>query len=599
MTDDPKPNPNGDDGPPPDPAAAELVAYLDGELDPAAARRVEAKLAADPALRARAAALKKTFDLLDYLPTPEPSPTFATRTLDQLPAASGAGAARPSGPSVAVTPVPVSAPTPVVLTSGSGFAAPAAPPAGRAWAWAAGTLLAAGLALGLGYLGAAAARSYLIPGSHRDPSADSIPLADLRVIENLPLYAVADDFEFVTRLAEPDHFGEDPAADAPGERAPAEADKPAGRSLDALVRAFKALPPERQAAVRQLDRQLSEQDPPTRDRLFRALEAYAVWLDRLADGERRAVLAAGTPGLRLEVVREVRERQWVAGLPESQRRQLDGQPPEERARLIARWKEGEADRRRAWAVARRHWEAVKAGKPPYPFDSEPMRKEVIEFVRTAFRTENVAAGDRPRCRLTLGPQGELARLREAQLEAQLHGGWAWYDYGSLVYDLSRKYPMLPEPGTGKPVTAPEDLGRFGTQFFTKGPGRKAVVQHIGKWPDFALEVWAHANRAKGVTIPPSVTLGPARPGEFKEPVNRFVAELGAKVSPAEWAALAELEGKWPEYPRKLVELADRHDLSIPGVTLPGSPARWRATYDPDRRKDPRPAGPRKGAEQEQ
>jgi hypothetical protein len=533
MADDPNPmtpQPNGDDGPMADPVEAELVAYLDGELDPSAARRVEAKLAADPALRTRAAALKKTFDLLDFLPRPEPSPTFATRTLDKLPAVKSSPAvpATPGSPT-APTPVPVSSSTPVVLASGSGVVPPTAPPpVGRAWAWAAGVLVAAGLALGLGYLGAAAARSYLFPAGPKDP-ADNLPLADLRVIENLPLYAVVDDFEFVTRLAEPEYFGEDPTADAP-----ADPDKPSGKSLDALVRAFKALPPERQAAIRQLDKQLHEQDPPARDRLFRALEGYAVWLDRLPDPERKGVLAAGTPGLRLEVVRQVRERQWLDGLPEKQRKQLDGQPPEERARLIARWKDEEADRRRAWAVARRNWETVKANKPPYPFDSEPMKREVLEFVRTAFRTDNPRPDDRPRCRLTLGPQGELARLREAHVEAQLHGWWAWYEYGRLVYDLSLKYPMLPEPGTGKPVITVEDLGEFGTRYFAKGKGREAVRGAVGKWPEFALEAWAHANRNR-LTVPASVTLGPSRPGEFKEPVNRFLGELrGRRRRPSGW-----------------------------------------------------------------
>ncbi|MBN9121266.1 MAG: hypothetical protein J0I06_19295 [Planctomycetes bacterium] len=84
------------DGPAPDAFEAELVAYLDGELDPAAARRVEARLAKDPAARARAAELKRSFDLLDYLPRPEPSPTFTTRTLDKLPAVKPS-AARPTG----------------------------------------------------------------------------------------------------------------------------------------------------------------------------------------------------------------------------------------------------------------------------------------------------------------------------------------------------------------------------------------------------------------------------------------------------------------------------------------------------------------------
>ena len=68
------------------------MAASDGELDPPAAQKVEARLAADPAFRTRADALKKTFALLDYLPRPEPSPTFTTRTLDRLPAVqSGSG----------------------------------------------------------------------------------------------------------------------------------------------------------------------------------------------------------------------------------------------------------------------------------------------------------------------------------------------------------------------------------------------------------------------------------------------------------------------------------------------------------------------------
>ncbi|MFO0826275.1 MAG: hypothetical protein U0792_24685 [Gemmataceae bacterium] len=84
MTDEPLP-PDEDTAPPADPFEAELVAYLDGELEPLAARKVENRLATDPAARDKAAALKKTYDLLDYLPKPEPSPTFTSRTLERLP----------------------------------------------------------------------------------------------------------------------------------------------------------------------------------------------------------------------------------------------------------------------------------------------------------------------------------------------------------------------------------------------------------------------------------------------------------------------------------------------------------------------------------
>src|SRR5882672_2075769 len=65
--------------PPPD-----LVAYLDGELEPRAARAMEKRLRADPKLRAQAKAIRSTWALLDFLPQPEPSPTFTTRTLDKV-----------------------------------------------------------------------------------------------------------------------------------------------------------------------------------------------------------------------------------------------------------------------------------------------------------------------------------------------------------------------------------------------------------------------------------------------------------------------------------------------------------------------------------
>jgi len=64
-----------------DDASAEMVAYLDGELDPKSAAAIEAKISLDPAARAEADALKRTWELLDYLPLPEPSPNFTQRTL--------------------------------------------------------------------------------------------------------------------------------------------------------------------------------------------------------------------------------------------------------------------------------------------------------------------------------------------------------------------------------------------------------------------------------------------------------------------------------------------------------------------------------------
>lgn len=58
-----------------------LVAYLDGELDDAAAVQVEQLLASNPEVRHQVEKLSRTWDLLDLLPSPRASQEFTNRTL--------------------------------------------------------------------------------------------------------------------------------------------------------------------------------------------------------------------------------------------------------------------------------------------------------------------------------------------------------------------------------------------------------------------------------------------------------------------------------------------------------------------------------------
>lgn len=59
----------------------EIVAYLDGELDPAAVARVERRLAEDPAYRARLGQLQRAWDLLDALQRTEADDQFTQSTV--------------------------------------------------------------------------------------------------------------------------------------------------------------------------------------------------------------------------------------------------------------------------------------------------------------------------------------------------------------------------------------------------------------------------------------------------------------------------------------------------------------------------------------
>lgn len=158
----------------------DLVAYLDGELDPARARCLEAKLNQDPAARAEAEALQRTWELLDYLPQAQPSPSFTSRTLERV------SALRPA----------LGQPSAVPTRVGPGGWAAAA--------WAAVVLLA-------GLVGFSAASRVAAPSAAPVEAAtlEELLVRDLRLIENLRLYEHVEDIEFLRALDDPDLFGED------------------------------------------------------------------------------------------------------------------------------------------------------------------------------------------------------------------------------------------------------------------------------------------------------------------------------------------------------------------------------------------------------
>jgi hypothetical protein len=520
----PAAKPEPDDAPPGD---EDLIAYLDGEADPATAERVEAEIAHDPAARAKAAALKKTFDLLDYLPKPEPSPAFTTKTLTKLEAVGG------SRPSTAA----VSTRIPVHL----------------------GPWVAAGLiAVALGFVAHRVARPYLTAPAEPD-------LADLPIIDRLPLYAGADDLAFVKQLTAPDLFGDDvePAEGLDHTAVTAAPDQRAKR-----IELFRGYPAARRQQLRTLHHELTALPREEQDRLTRVLEAYAGWLARLPEKLRKEVLDAPTADARLAAARQVRNRQWEEALPGSQREKLNlTTRADERIRLVKEWRDLERDRQLEWRLAARQWTALSENKKPWPFSDETLAKEVDEFVTTAFKPDAIVS------RLT---PGELAKLRA--LQAATGQNAAWIPYGAYVLQLTDRYLYLPEPPTGPPVTeveqlSPKVLGELRKAAFPKQKYR--VV--LGKWPEFALAI-ARDQKDPRPAIGDK-PLGPCAPGDFTQPVNEFLTnDLIPRLTPREVSRLKDQLGKWPEYPRLMIELAKAKDLSVPGVTLPGRPSLWAKYY---------------------
>jgi len=61
-----------------------LVAYIDGELTENEARLIATKLTQSPTARREVDSLKKTWELLEYLPRPQASDEFPERTLTSI-----------------------------------------------------------------------------------------------------------------------------------------------------------------------------------------------------------------------------------------------------------------------------------------------------------------------------------------------------------------------------------------------------------------------------------------------------------------------------------------------------------------------------------
>lgn len=161
---------------------AELVAYLDGELDDAATQAVEAKIATNADARAELDALKQAWGMLDYLPKASPSANFTNRTMERL-SLEKVGAGKKTMPM-------------------SGRRSPWL----RRLGWAAAMVLA--------LVGGYFAAIYMWPAPQPPepiPDIDRPLIRYLRVAEKWRYYESADDLEFVKKLNQADLFGEDPS----------------------------------------------------------------------------------------------------------------------------------------------------------------------------------------------------------------------------------------------------------------------------------------------------------------------------------------------------------------------------------------------------
>jgi hypothetical protein len=307
------------------------------------------------------------------------------------------------------------------------------------------------------------------------------------------------------------------------------------------LRSFFALPPERQAALRDIDARIHAGSLTQQARAWGVLERYNEWLDGLSNDDRRRVLDAPTALDRLAVIRVLRDRDWAERAAPAVKLELAKLPAEKRIERIREWREQERRLRRLWDKS-----LPPSDNIPRPRQFEELPSEVQAFVQNELAAEI--------------PPEAIGWLLAAE--------GLWPEYPQRLIELARAYVSYrPTPSLG-PIRGVRDLPNDLAKLYRAEKGKpafKGLNQKQG-WPEFALAL----ERACRDQKMPCPELGLCRLEQYPTRTQDFIRTQFAEHLPE----LRKLEGKWPQYPERLLELARTKGVAIPGLMLPGPPKMW-------------------------
>lgn len=305
---------------------------------------------------------------------------------------------------------------------------------------------------------------------------------------------------------------------------------------------FRSLSPERQAKLRKLDKDLYAKKSAEYVRLERVLERYSRWYRSLSAEEKKSIDSASDNKERIGRIRELREKQWLAQLPQSQRARLEGTSGAERTRFVARLRDEEKKSRYEF----KFWDDFDQGRVPRH------RKDLAPYARKYFE-------DR------VFPQ-----LNESEKQALHDAEGHWPDFPRTLVRLADAHPSLPGPPLPNGVN---DLPRLPPKL------RDKLEKLNGE--EFRAKLQDMARKNPGQLQRVAARFFPCRPEDFPPETRDFVTgRLEKALSKDDMARLARAEGKpWPAYPKMVLEMARKHHLEVPKTSLPDPDGYWNKYRD--------------------
>src|SRR5262245_5940115 len=115
---------------------------------------------------------------------------------------------------------------------------------------------------------------------------------------------------------------------------------------------FRAMPLAKQEHLVKFADEWHNLDPETRGRLAKVLIRYADWLARLPEDQRKAVLEAPNARKKLELIKKLREKQWLQRLPKADRDKVDNTKTDaERQKAVSDLRARERRREENWQLS--------------------------------------------------------------------------------------------------------------------------------------------------------------------------------------------------------------------------------------------------------
>jgi len=293
---------------------------------------------------------------------------------------------------------------------------------------------------------------------------------------------------------------------------------------------YQTLGKEKQIAVKKT---AGKSDSQEAGRLIEVFQKFGEWYEGLDETEKDSLAKASHPDGRIAEIKKILTSQWISRLPKGDSDALLKLDEPMRAIQIVKMKKEEQVR-----VAQSFDKKKKGG-----LYLEETQKFITQ-IKQQFSSEQLE--------------------KVAKLEGKKG------PFVKMILDFAEDNPPLPLNKMGVKYLSPKDLPpEVSAQLKSLKPGvykSLELTKIEKKWPAFARGVTEIIRRSDPAF---NYEFGACKFNDLPEDIRTVVEnELFQMLQDDEKAKLQLVEGKWPDYPLMLRDLARVHLVTIPGISIP-------------------------------